>query len=60
MQADKQTSNSNTYLYNHNSKMKCKRVGKKKANIDNTLMCYRRGNQRTRQKNSAKNLFAAL
>ena len=36
--------------------MKCKRVGKKNANTDNTLMCYRRG----KQKNSAKNLSAAL
>ena len=30
MQADKQTSYSNTYSYNHSSKMKCKRVRKKK------------------------------
>ena len=28
--------------------MKCKRVGKRDANTDNTPMCYRRGNQRTR------------
>ena len=28
--------------------MKCKRVGKRDANTDNTLMCYRRGNRRTR------------
>ena len=50
MRADKQTSYSNTYSYNHSNKMKCKRVGKKNANTDNTLMCYQRGNQRTRQK----------
>ena len=50
MQVDKQTSYSNTYSYNHSSKMKCKRVGKKNANTDNTPMCYRRGNQRTRGK----------
>ena len=56
MQADKQTSYSNTYSYNYSSKMKCKRVGKKNANTDNTLMCYRRG----KQKSSAKNLSAAL
>ena len=31
---------SNTYSYNHSSKMKCKRVGKKNANTDNTPMCY--------------------
>ena len=48
MQADKQTSYSNTYSYNHNSKMKCKRVEKKNANTDNTSTCYRRGNRRTR------------
>ena len=35
MRADKQTSYSNTYSYNHNSRMKCKRVGKKNANTDN-------------------------
>ena len=50
MRADKQTSYSNTYSYNHSSKMKCKRVGKKNANIDNTPMFYRRGNRRTRRK----------
>ena len=47
MRADKQTSYSNTYSYNHSSKMKCKRVGKKNANTNNTLICYRRGNRRT-------------
>ena len=52
MRADKQTSYFNTYSYNHSSKMKCKRVGKKNANTNNTLMCYRRGNRRTRQKTS--------
>ena len=36
--------------------MKCKIVGKKKANTDNTPMCYRRRNQKI----SAKNLSAAL
>ena len=46
MQADKQTSYSNTYSYNYSSKMKCKRVGKKNANTNNTPMCYRRGNRR--------------
>ena len=50
MQTDKQTSYSNTYSYNHSSKMKCKRVGKKNANIDNTPMFYQRGNRRTRRK----------
>ena len=50
MQADKQTSYSNTYSYTHSNKMKCKRVGKKNANIDNTPMCYRRRNRRTRRK----------
>ena len=44
MRADKQTSYSNTYSYNHSSKMKCKRVEKKNANTDNMPMCYRRGN----------------
>ena len=46
MRADKQTSYSNTYSYNHNSKMKYKIVGKKKknANIDNMPMCYQREN----------------
>ena len=39
MQVDKQTSYSNTYPYNHSSKMKCKRVGKKNANKNNTPMC---------------------
>ena len=52
MRADKQTSYSNTYSYNHSSKMKCKRVGKNNANTDNTPMCYRRGNRRTRRKTS--------
>ena len=52
MRADKQASYSNTYSYNHSSKMKCKRVGKKNANTDNTLMCYQRGNQRTQRKTS--------
>ena len=52
MRADKQTSYSNTYSYNHSSKMKCKRVGKNNANTDNTPMCYRRGNRKTRQKTS--------
>ena len=52
MRADKQTSYSNTYLYNHSSKLKCKRVRKKTANTDNTPMCYRRGNRRTRRKTS--------
>ena len=52
MRADKQTNYSNKYSYNYNSKMKCKRVGKKNANIDNTPMCYRRENRRTRQKTS--------
>ena len=47
MRADKQTSYSNTYSYNHSNKMKCKRVRKKNANTDNTPMCYRRENQRT-------------
>ena len=47
MRADKQTNYSNKYSYNYNSKMKCKRVGKKNANTDNTSMCYRRGNRRT-------------
>ena len=47
MRADKQTSYSNTYSYNRSSKMKCKRVGKKNANTNNTPMCYRRGNWRT-------------
>ena len=47
MRADKQTSYSNTYSYNHSSKMKCKRVGKKNANTNNTPICYRRGNRRT-------------
>ena len=47
MRADKQTSYSNTYSYNHSSKMKCKRVGKKNANTNNMPMCYQRGNQRT-------------
>ena len=36
--------------------MKCKRVGKKNANTDNTPMSYRRGKRRI----SAKNLSAAL
>ena len=40
MRMDKQTSYSNTYSYNHSSKMKCKRVGKKNANTDNMPMCY--------------------
>ena len=31
MRVDKQTSYSNTYSYNHSSKMKCKRVGKKEC-----------------------------
>ena len=44
MQADKKTSYSNTYSYNHSSKMKCKRVRKRDANTDNTSMCYRREN----------------
>ena len=52
MRVDKQTSYSNTYSYNHSSKMKCKRVGKRNANTDNTLMCYRKGNRRTRRKTS--------
>ena len=52
MREDKQTSYSNTYSYNHSSKMKCKRVRKKNANTDNTLMCYQRGNRRTRRKTS--------
>ena len=52
MRADKQTSYSNTYSINQSSKKKCKRVGKKDANIDNTKMCYRRENRRTRQKTS--------
>ena len=47
MRVDKQTSYSNTYSYNRSSKMKCKRVGKKNANTNNTPMCYRRGNWRT-------------
>ena len=33
MQADKQTSYSNTYSYNHSSKMKCKRVWKKNVRL---------------------------
>ena len=44
MRADKQTNYSNAYLYNHGSKMKCKSVGKKNANTDNTPICYQRGN----------------
>ena len=48
MQADKQTSYSNTYSYNRSSKMKCKRVGKKNANTDNTPMYYRGGTRRAR------------
>ena len=44
MRADKQTNYSNTYSNNHSSKMKCKRVGKKNANTDNTPMCYRKEN----------------
>ena len=52
MQADKQTIYSNTYSYNYSSKMKCKTVGKKNANTDNMLMCYRRGNRGTRRKTS--------
>ena len=54
MRANKKTSYSNTYSYNHNSKMKCKRVGKRDVNTDNTPMCYQK------PKNSAKNLFAAF
>ena len=50
MRVDKQTSYFNTYLYNHSNKMKCKRVWKKNANIDNTSMYYQRGNRRTRRK----------
>ena len=50
MRADKQTSYYNIYSYNCSSKMKRIRVWKKNANTDNTLMCYQRGNQRTRQK----------
>ena len=48
MWADKQTSYFNTYSYNHSSKMKYKRVGKRDANTDNMPMCYQRGNRRTR------------
>ena len=54
MRVDKQTSYFNKYSYNHNSKMKCKRVGKKNANIDNTDVLSKR-----KLKNLAKNLFAA-
>ena len=60
MRADKQISYSNTYSYNHNSKMKCKRVGKKKANIDNMPMCYRRGNRRILVKNLSVALQAVI
>ena len=56
MKADKQTSYFNTYSYNHSSKIKHKRVGKKNANTDNTPMCYQRGNRRI----STKNLSAAF
>ena len=56
MQTEKQSSYSNTYSYNHNSKMKCKRVGKKNANTDNTPMCY----LKRKPKNSVKNLSAVL
>ena len=52
MRSNKQTSYSNTYSINQSNKKKCKRVGKKDANIDNTKMCYRRENRRTRQKTS--------
>ena len=54
MQTDKQTSYFNTYSYNHSSKMKCKRVGKRDANTDNTPIFYRRGNRRTRRKTSPR------
>ena len=40
MRADKQTSYSNTYSINQSSKKKCKRVGKKDTNTDNTKTCY--------------------
>ena len=39
MRADKQTSNFNTYSYNHSSKMKCKRVGKKECKHKITHRC---------------------
>ena len=39
MRADKQTSYSNTYSYNHSSKMKCKRVGKKECKHKITHRC---------------------
>ena len=52
MRADKQTSYFNIYSYNHSNKIKCKRVGKRDANTDNTPMCHQRGNQRTRRKTS--------
>ena len=39
MQADKQTSYSNTYSYNHSSKKKCKRVGKKRCKHKITRQC---------------------
>ena len=60
MQVDKQTSYSNTYSYNHSSKIKCKRVGKRNANTDNMPMCYRRRNRRTRQKSLSAALQAVI
>ena len=35
---------SKPYSSNVNNKMKAKRIRKKDANIDNTKMCYQRGN----------------
>ena len=52
MRADKKINYYNPYSYNHSSKLKCKRVGQKNANIYNTPMCYRRGNRRTQRKTS--------
>ena len=50
MQVDKETSYSNTYSYNHSSKMKCKKFGKMNANTYNMPMCYRSTNSKNSKK----------